>query len=307
MSGHVTGTLLVMVVHYNTPALTTALVRTLPRVSGRGRRVEVHILDNNSRPDDLRLLREGVAAVPGVYLTESASNLGFGAGHNHLLASSDVADADVLWLLNPDTRLIDDCLSVLEAELDRGVHAVVSPVIVTGRAKNLRIWYAGGRLDERRVRVQHLRYGEPASAVPEATRPFVTEFVTGAAPMLRAGTLRAVGGFPADYFLYWEDALLSWAVRRQGHSIAVVPAARIWHAVGASSGTGQTPTFYYWSSRNRVRFARDAGQRTRGLLLGAGTAETLRILVRAAKEKDNRGTKLRAALRGVLHGIGDST
>jgi GT2 family glycosyltransferase len=215
-------------------------------------------------------------------------------------------DDDVLWLLNPDTEILGDGLAVLEAELDRGEHALVSPVIVSGTSDAPWLWYAGGTLDVHKMRVQHLRYGTPATALSESEGPFVTEYVTGAAPMLRAGTFRAAGGFPDHYFLYWEDALLSWKVREAGHSLAVVPGARIWHAVGASSGSGQSATFYYWSPRNRVRFATDLGQPAWRLVVGAGASETLRVFFRALKEPSDRGAKLLAALRGTAHGLRDA-
>ena len=301
----VASTLRVLVVHYNTPAMTTRLVRSLPSESPSGRPVNVHLIDNDSTPDNLGLLRDGVAGIGHVVMVESAVNLGFGEGLNRLIASAAISDEDVLWLLNPDTEVLGSCLEALETELDRGEHAIVSPVIVSGEPASPWIWYAGGTLDVRKVRVQHELYGAQVSAVPESDPPFTTEFVTGAAMMMRAGTLRSLGGFPTDYFLYWEDALLSWKVRQSGRTMAVVPAARLWHAVGASSGTGQTRTFYYWAARNRARFTRDTGGRAGSLLLGAGAAETARALARTLKERRGRGGKLVSALRGTARGLHD--
>lgn len=301
MSDAANGALHVLVVHFNTPDLITSLMNGIPRQTPGGREVLIHVVDNCSTPDNARMLRENVRAMADVTLEFNSDNIGFGAGMNQLAGRSGIEPTDLVWLLNPDTQLEPGCLDQLERALDAGEFSVVSPLIYSGDETAAWIWYSGGSVDPRNLRVQHELWGQPCSLAP--TEPFETEFITGAAPMMTAATFRTVGGFPPGYFLYWEDTYFSWKARTLGLRLGVVPAARLWHAAGASSGHGQSQTFYYWFTRNRFAYASDTGVPRRQLISGRGGFETLRPLVRALKEPNDRFPKARAAVRGTIDGL----
>lgn len=224
---------------------------------------------------------------------------------NLLASRSDIEPSDILWLLNPDTRLDTGCLERLEKELDVGAFSIISPLIFSGDCQNAWIWYCGGSINRQSIRVQHLDYKLPLS---DARRDvFETDFITGAAPMLRASTFRHLGGFPDNYFLYWEDTYLSWKAGQLGLRLGVVPGARLWHAGGASSG-GQarrsiSTTTYYWSARNRFVYARDTGVPRRRLLAGSGGLESFRLIAVAALERERRLLKVRSAVHGMWDGF----
>nr|WP_275296844.1 glycosyltransferase family 2 protein [Mycolicibacterium sp. CBMA 361] len=291
----------VLVVHFNTPDLISTMVKGLPGQTSRGRPVSIHVLDNCSTLENVRALRNSLGDTPAVTLEFSDQNLGFGAGMNLLASRHDIGHADIVWLLNPDTEVEPGCLDHLEDELSSGEFAVVSPLICSGDKADAQIWYCGGSVDSRNLRVQHQLWARPCEEAP--TDPFETEFITGAAPMMYASTFHTIGGFPARYFLYWEDTYFSWKAHALGFRLGVVPAACLWHAAGASSGFGQSQTFYYWSTRNRFAYAADIGVPRRRLIAGRGMFETLRPLARALKEREAKLPKFRAALRGTVDGF----
>ena len=297
------GAVHILTVHFNTPELTAGLVRDFPRETPRGRAVWVHVLDNSSTKENLGRLRASIEGLPGVMLEVSDRNIGFGEGINLLANFEGIDGSDIVWILNPDTRLQVGCLELLEAELDSGAFAVISPLIYSGENAELRIWYCGGSISTPDLRPRHDFYGYRIVEAPPDT--FETEFITGAAPMMTASVFRAVGGFPLGYFLYWEDGYFSWRARQLGLRLGVVPRAHLWHAVGASSGSGQSRTFYYWAARNRFTFARDIGIRRRQLAIGRGGLETLRLIVKSLLEKEGRLGKANAAIRGTLAGFRD--
>jgi GT2 family glycosyltransferase len=291
----------VLTVHFNTPELTSRLVRDFPPHTPHGRAVFIHILDNCSTPQNLRTLRQNIEGLACVTLVVSDENLGFGQGMNVLARTDTICESDILWLLNPDTRLRAGCLELLEEELDSRYFAVVSPLIYSGNGADSWIWYCGGSISTRDLRVKHRFYGCELAAAPHGS--FETEFITGAAPMMRTSTFRAVGGFPRNYFLYWEDTYFSWKARNLGFRLGVVPSAHLWHAVGASSGFGQSRTFYYWSARNRFTFASDIGVPLRRLITGRGGLESLRPVVKALLEREGRWSKTGAAVQGTFEGL----
>lgn len=302
MSLDVSGKVHVLIVHYNTPELTSRLVRALPDKTGCGRTISIHVLDNSSADNNYEKLRDGIAAVQNAALTRSAHNLGFGLGINLLAEKAEADDSDLLWILNPDTAPDADCVDLLEANLDAGPFDIVAPLIYSGSGTGAWIWFCGASMELRSLRVRHNLFGASLASAPQAS--FETEFITGAAPMMRASTFRTIGGFPSNYFLYWEDAHLCWAARKHAFRLGVVPRARLWHEVGASSGSRQSANWYYWYTRNRFTLGRDVGIPISRLLIGRGAAETLRPIAKAViKERQDRLAKLRGALRGTASGM----
>lgn len=306
MSSSVEGALRILTVHYNTPTLTSRLAREFPHETPRGRPIFIHVLDNGSEPENVRAVQAGLEGLPRVTLQLSDTNLGFGVGNNVLAAGDYVNEGDIFWFLNSDALPQPGCLERLEDELDRGTFDIVSPLIYSGEGSDEAIWYCGGTISTREMRVRHLMHGAPLPEAPE--EPFETEFITGTSPMMRVSTFRAVGGFPSHYFLYWEDTFLCWQARHRGYRLGVVPAARVWHEVGGSSGSGRSETFYYWAARNRFVFASDIGIPRRRLVVGRGAIESLRPLAWVLlRERKGRLAKASAVVRGIAHGLRTST
>ena len=81
--------------------------------------------------------------------------------------------------------------------------------------------------------------------------PEDVEAFCGAAAVLRTSAVRHVGGFPAHFFLYYEDTDTSLRLRRAGWRIRYVPQARITHRHSASSDQ-RSARFHYFNERNRL-------------------------------------------------------
>jgi len=73
----------------------------------------------------------------------------------------------------------------------------------------------------------------------------------GAACAFRVATLREVGVFDDDFFLYYEDTDLAWRLRALGWSISYQPAAVVRHIHSASSKEW-SPLFTFHVDRNRL-------------------------------------------------------
>jgi GT2 family glycosyltransferase len=81
--------------------------------------------------------------------------------------------------------------------------------------------------------------------------PDDVEAFSGGAAMLRCEAVRAVGGFPAEFFLYYEDTDTSVRLRRAGWRIRYVPSARATHLHAASSDASSA-RFHFFNERNRL-------------------------------------------------------
>ena len=74
---------------------------------------------------------------------------------------------------------------------------------------------------------------------------------SGGAALLRTAAVRAVGGVPAEFFLYYEDLDTSLRLRLAGWRIRAVPAARVRHRHAASSNR-RSDLFHFHNERNRL-------------------------------------------------------
>jgi GT2 family glycosyltransferase len=74
---------------------------------------------------------------------------------------------------------------------------------------------------------------------------------SGGAVVMRTLAVKAVGGFDADYFMYYEDTDLSWRLRLAGWRIAYAPDAVVHHLHAASSDS-QSQMFAFHNERNRL-------------------------------------------------------
>ncbi len=153
-------------------------------------------------------------------------NLGFGGGCN--LAARH-ATQPWLFFLNPDAQAEPDCLErLLDATADADVAVAGAQVLLPDGATT--------NAGDNPVHLAGLswagRYGEPREDAP----PRDVACVSGAAMLVRADDLHALGGFNPAFFLYVEDVDLAWRARLAGRRVRFVPAAHVRHDYAFDKG-----------------------------------------------------------------------
>jgi GT2 family glycosyltransferase len=126
------------------------------------------------------------------------ANLGSGGGSNRLMASTD---ADVVWILNPDTYPAPTALArLLESIAPEDVAAV----------------------DARQLPIEHPKSFDPVTG--EAA------WVSGACMLVRRTAALAVNGFDDHFFpMYCDDVDVSWRLRLAGWKVRHAPLAAVYH------------------------------------------------------------------------------
>ncbi|MCU1690860.1 MAG: glycosyltransferase family 2 protein [Jatrophihabitantaceae bacterium] len=244
----------------------------------------VLVIDNASDDGTAGIL----GRYPEVRVVRLPANAGFAGGVATALSAvstsriallNDDADADPAWLAELG-RVLDD---------DPGLVAVTSWILLRdGRTNSLGVALTpdGHGFD--------LGFGERPAISPEARDVF--GFCGGAA-MLRTQAVAAVGGFPAEFFLYYEDTDTSWRLRLAGGRIGVVPSAVVHHSHGASSDV-RSAAFAQWTEGNRLRMlARCAPATVAGRAFAAHLAVSVRLMLRRARRGTPAEHNLRFALR----------
>ncbi|MCA9934310.1 MAG: glycosyltransferase family 2 protein, partial [Anaerolineales bacterium] len=226
----------IIIVNWNVRELLRACLQSIER--GRGALdVEVIVVDSASSDDSVAMLQTDF---PWVRLIACEENVGFPKGNNLGLAA---ANGRYLYLLNPDTEIVGDALSVMVG------YMVQHPDVGVVGAQLL---YADGRIQSSRRRFPTVMTGlfESTWLQPLAPRKLLRDYyaedlpddqtadvdwVMGASMLARREVVEQVGGMDEAYFMYSEE--LDWCrrIKDAGWRVVYLPQAQVIHHEGKSS------------------------------------------------------------------------
>lgn len=215
--------------------------------------IQIVVVDNASRDDTLGVLapfeRDALCRV-----VRAGGNIGFGRGCN---LGATRASTEFVLFLNPDARLEPEAIRSLEAALDADPGAdVAAPAIEqpdhTLQPVGVLPTPLGMMFERSPLHRVLIRPRRPVPGGPAAP----TNWVSGAAFLVRRSAFDAIGGFDPRFFLYFEESDLFRRLRRRGRRILVVPRALCPHIGGHSAQTVQAGRIsgsiatHYIASRN---------------------------------------------------------
>ncbi len=222
----------IIIVNYNTSRLVLDCIDSVYKHT-QGIDFEVLVADNHSSDAQVAMLRGDDRFT----LLPLEENLGFGRANNR---AAQMAKGDRLFLLNPDTVLLNDAVTILadymQAHPQVGIcggnlydanrqptHSYhrIAPSILS------EMDFATGQIYRR------LRYGRSAQ-FNHTGAPLKVEMITGADLMIRREVWLQLQGFDEAFFMYCEDADLCRRCLSKGYEVVSVPDARIQHLEGQS-------------------------------------------------------------------------
>jgi len=206
--------------------------QTLVSLSGStGVRFEVILVDNGST-DDVRRIE---AFVGGLRLVRNAENLGFLVASNQGIAA---ARGRHVLLLNNDVTLPPNALSLAVRRLDGDatIGAVGAKVVRTHGM----LQEAGSLLFRDGGALGYGRDGDPAAAEYNFLRD--VDYCSGVFLMVRAETLRRLGGFDPIYIpAYYEETDLCVRIWKLGQRVVYDPQVSLIHLEYGSSRNPDAP------------------------------------------------------------------
>ncbi|HWE02309.1 MAG TPA: glycosyltransferase family 2 protein [Tepidisphaeraceae bacterium] len=267
--------LLVVIVNYRTAKLTVDCLHSLAGETG-ALGAKVVVTDNLSGDDSIDVIKNAIAQnnwSPWASLMPLDRNGGFAFGNNAAIrpALESPDPPDYVLLLNPDTVVHPGALKALVDFMDdraevgiagsRLEHPDGTPQRSAFRFHSvLSEWEAGLRLG---LVSRLLRKQVVAPPVPQ--EPCPTDWVAGASMIIRRLVFARIGLLDEGYFMYFEEVDFCLRAKRAGWPCWYVPASRVVHLVGQSSGVTdikqakkRRPT-YWFESRKRF-FTRNFGR-----------------------------------------------
>ncbi|MFV0230407.1 glycosyltransferase family 2 protein [Empedobacter falsenii] len=163
-----------------------------------------------------------------IIFIKNNENLGFAAGNNIALKILQLNELNNVILLNNDTELFNDALSIMFSHLDDSIGAII-PQIRYFEPNNI-IWNCGGMIDTFGIR-KYVHAFDNINTLSKDLKIHKVDFGTGCALMFK---INKVGILSEKYFFGEEDFEFAFRLRRRKLSIICLYDAIIYHKVGAS-------------------------------------------------------------------------
>lgn len=224
----------IILVNYNTTDLLVQAIKSVYQYS-LGFSFEIIVVDNNSRENPQKALKDNFN--DKIIFLPLSENIGFGRANNEGIKISRGRN---IFLLNTDTYLLNNAIKILADYID--AHPKVGSCGGSLFSADLAPTYSYHRipygiwsyeisvvtLGLSRLLVKHPFYNT-------TEKPIRVGNVSGANMMIRHDILKEVGLFDPIFFMYCEEAELSWRIRKAGYYNVNVPQAKIVHLEGKSS------------------------------------------------------------------------
>jgi len=201
--------------------------------------IEAIMVDNRSTDDSVAVARKLLADFPCAAIVRNSENLGFCEGNN---SGARVARGRWLLFLNNDTWLEPDCMEKLIAGTEKLGAAASTPLVLN---------YPDNSYQDFGFYGFDLFGLSSPSAVAAGTREI---FIAGGCSyLIRAEVFNQLGMFDAEFFIYSDDADLSWRVWLAGYKVAGIFEARLHHrgAAGVNPSGGITTVEFRTNDRKR--------------------------------------------------------
>jgi len=200
---------------------------------------EIIIVDNDEQKS---IQNELIKKFPKVKYVPSPKNVGYGAGNNLGVKS---ATGEYIFVLNPDTLLINNVLKILSDFLDKkSKYAIIAPLLLD---KNKKVYPLQGTEVLSPLKaifsLSVINKIFPNNIIAKNywlknwTKKEVKNVgtVPGTAFLIRKDIFKKVGGFDENFFLYFEEHDICLRILKRGLLIAINPTAKIVHHWGKST------------------------------------------------------------------------
>jgi GT2 family glycosyltransferase len=229
----------IVIVNWNTKNLLRDCLASVFQSAG-DIALEVFVVDNRSSDGSGEMVR---CEFPAVRLIENESNVGFAVANNQAFP---LCSADLVMLLNPDTRVRDGALQTLVQFMRAHPEAGAAGPLVVHPAGRLRVMSCG---HQPTLRTLFNHYSGLSALLPHSpafrglflligphsdrVRP--VEWISGACLLVRRRVIDEVGPLSERWFMYAEDWEWCHRISAAGWTLYSVPEAVVEHHLGAAS------------------------------------------------------------------------
>jgi GT2 family glycosyltransferase len=215
--------------------------------------VDVRVRDNGSTPDQTAKLMSLQQLYPAVSFDFSSHNTGFTGGQNHNIQYALDHAYDYVWLLNNDTVVYPDALSLLVHMMNADPKCGASSPVILRLGQPDIVDFCGASHEWSNV--DTIRPNSLVQAPEFLATHAKSVWAVGTALLIRCAAIRDIGMLNRDYFAYYEDDDFGARLIASGWHTRIVLAAKVEHACFEGDMYQRAPYFFYLLTRNAVFFA----------------------------------------------------
>ncbi len=207
---------------------------------------KVMVVDNNSSGDDVEIIKSKY----NDFISEiicSKQNLGFSGGNNLGINHAIANGAEYVLLLNNDTIVEREFLSVMIKKSNEYPDAGIITCRINYYDKKDVAWYSGGYISKIKASGFELH-------LPQKSNDTFCTFASGCNLLIKKEVIEKAGLLDEKYFLYLEDTDYCARTLSAGYKILFTDKTKIFHKVCSSTGRDSNSLPLYYSTRNRFYF-----------------------------------------------------
>lgn len=214
----------------------------------------IYVIENSDDLESIKLLTE--LNIPHG-MVESQGNIGYARANNILAKKAINEGCDLLFVLNPDTELLENCISELvDAFNCKENVGLTSCVICYGdnggrtdriQSYGLEIQFKAAK---KKIRFANKRVSETHLETYDEVKLFF-----GGAFMIRSSLVNQIGLFEEIYYMYNDELDLAYRVNKANYKCIMTSNTRVWHYHDFSTKNRQKNIImYYYMMRNKYLY-----------------------------------------------------
>jgi len=221
----------IIIVNYKVKEYIIPCIESIYTHTSKSLRYEILVIDNNSNDGSIDAIKSQFSEVK---LYENTENIGFSKAVNQ---GVETATGKYLFILNPDTKLIEDSVSDLYAFLENHeAVAVVGPALVTESGIKQQSYWKEPTLINTILSIYHLdflNYRKNYRNEIEG-KIVLVDAISGGAFFVRRDVFQNLNGYHPNLF-WMEDIDFCIKVRKLDDKIIYYPETKIIHYGGKSA------------------------------------------------------------------------
>ncbi len=221
----------IIIVNYNVKHFILKCLKTIYENNKSLLKLEIIIVDNNSTDGSVEAIKE---EYPEVIIIENKHNAGFPAANNQ---GFEIAKGKYIFMLNPDTEILDDALSKLFNQMEHNPELdIIAPMLLdTGLSRQISAWRfptLWSLFCEMHYLKKFLEYKSYSDK--DLNKSFEAESFSGAAMFFKKEVFAKIGML--DESMFWiEDIEFCYRAKKANMKLLYYPEAKVIHHVGQSA------------------------------------------------------------------------
>ena len=221
----------IIIINYKVKEYIIPCIESIYKHTSKSLRYEILVIDNNSNDGSIDAIKSQFSDVK---IYENTENIGFSKAVNQ---GAETAIGKYIFILNPDTKLIEDSISILFTFLEKNeTVAVVGPAIVTESGIKQQSYWKEPTLINTILSIYHLDFLNYKKNYRNeiGDKTILVDSVSGGAFFVQKDVFQNLNGYHPNLF-WMEDIDFCTKVRKLDNKIIYYPETKIIHYGGKSA------------------------------------------------------------------------